>query len=929
MSRNAYALEEDRPSERSRWPPLTRMLMSGEMNAETKREYNWKEKYNKWMVNEGYRRFFVFVFAAIHAMVFAFGFMNYQLKDNLQNGRDTFGLTYPIARAAALVLHFDIAVILFPVCRTLISLARKTPLNGIIQFDKNITFHKMTAWSIVFFSWVHTIAHWNNFAQIAAKNNLGFVGFLLANFATGPGWSGYVMLTALMAMAITSMEKFRRANFERFWYTHHLFVIFFLFWSIHGAFCMIKPDFAPFCVSIGSSAIGVFWQYWMYGGYIYLAERIAREVRGRHKTYISKVVQHPSNVCEIQIKKEHTKTRAGQYIFFCCPEVSLWQYHPFTLTSAPEEDYISIHIRMVGDFTKAVGKALGCEVDRPRGGAKKDTSQVIGVNKSSPDATTVDPALRRVLPRVYIDGPFGSASEDVFKYETAVLVGAGIGVTPFASILKSIWYRMNYPQKKTRLRKVYFFWVCRDFGSFEWFRSLLLAIEAQDMDNHIEIHTYLTAKIQADDATNIMINDANADRDAITGLRAPTNFGRPNWGAVFRSIRKIHSPGASGVFFCGPKGLGSSLHVKCNEYSDPDWSYLYLHSPQSAAEITKTPNPAIMRVAFFSTKHYDEEAFNKVNESLGSPLEITYLQASLNLSTVALAKGHKAVSLFVNDTADAEVLKALSELGVEIIALRCAGTDNVDLPTADTYSITTLHVPSYSPHAVAEFAIGLLLTLVRKYHKAFNRTREGNFSLSGLVGFNLHGKTVGIIGTGQIGLLVAKILSRGFGCRVVAYDLYPNEEKAVEYGFSYKSRDEVLKEADILSLHCPLTPSSHHLLNDETLALTKPGVVIINTSRGGLIDTKSLIRFLKSGHIGALGLDVYEGEKEYFFRDGSRGVIQDDDLTRLMSFYNVVISGHQAFLSREALEAIAEASVGDVVKVGRGEEVERRAKVKS
>ncbi|KFX98507.1 hypothetical protein O988_04301, partial [Pseudogymnoascus sp. VKM F-3808] len=715
MSRNPYALE-DRPSERARWPPLTRMLMSGEMNAETKRDYNWKEKFDKWMVNEGYRRFFVFVFATIHAMVFAFGFMNYQLKDNLQNGRVTFGFTYPIARAAALVLHFDIAVILFPVCRTLISLARKTPLNGIIQFDKNITFHKMTAWSIVFFSWVHTIAHWNNFAQIAAKNNLGFVGFLLANFATGPGWSGYVMLTALMAMAITSMEKFRRANFERFWYTHHLFVVFFLFWSIHGAFCMIQPDFAPFCVSIGSSAIGVFWQYWMYGGYIYLAERIAREIRGRHKTYISKVVQHPSNVCEIQIKKEHTKTRAGQYIFFCCPEVSLWQYHPFTLTSAPEEDYISIHIRMVGDFTKAVGKALGCEVDRPRGGTK-DASQVVGVNKASPDANAVDPALRRVLPRVYIDGPFGSASEDVFKYETAVLVGAGIGVTPFASILKSIWYRMNYPQKKTRLRKVYFFWVCRDFGSFEWFRSLLLAIEAQDMDNHIEIHTYLTAKIKADDATNIMINDANADRDAITGLRAPTNFGRPNWGAVFRSIRKIHSPGASGVFFCGPKGLGSSLHVKCNEYSDPDWSHLpapinqcmcitwqafnlggcetYVTilgglSPITTAsfirllirhiqpdishltsiEAITMADSAKMKVAFFSTKHYDEEAFDKVNESLGSPLEITYLQPSLNLSTVALAKGHKAVSLFVNDTADAEVLKELANLGVEIIALR-------------------------------------------------------------------------------------------------------------------------------------------------------------------------------------------------------------------------------------------------------------------
>lgn len=177
-----------------------------------------------------------------------------------------------------------------------------------------------------------------------------------------------------------------------------------------------------------------------------------------------------------------------QYIFLCCPEVSIWQYHPFTLTSAPEEDYISVHIRAVGDFTKALGKAVGCNFDKPRG-EKGGSSAVVGVNENEESKTAVDPALRRTLPRVFIDGPFGSASEDVFKYEVAVLVGAGIGVTPFASILKSVWYRMNYPKEKTRLRKVYFFWVCRDFGSFEWFRSLLLAIEAQDLDNHIEIHT--------------------------------------------------------------------------------------------------------------------------------------------------------------------------------------------------------------------------------------------------------------------------------------------------------------------------------------------------------------------------------------------------------------------------------------------------------
>ncbi|KAM3442952.1 hypothetical protein NHJ13734_002096 [Beauveria thailandica] len=566
----------DRP-ERSRGTPLTRMLMNGEVSMEKQLDLTSREKFDRWMINEGYRRFFVFVFVLAHGLIFAFGCVHYGLKDSLAGPRSIFGFTFTVARASALVLHVDVGIVLFPVCRTLISLLRQTPLNGVVQFDKNITFHITTAWSIVFWSWVHTIAHWNNFAQVAAKNKLGFYGWLLANFASGPGWTGYVMLLALMGMVVTSVEKPRRANYERFWYTHHMFIVFFFFWSLHGAFCMIQPDVAPFCTSIGASAIGVFWQFWMYSGFCYLAERVAREVRGRHKTYISKVIQHPSQVCEIQIKKEHTRTRAGQYIFFCCPAVSLWQYHPFTLTSAPEEDYISIHMRCQGDFTMAVSAALGCEW----GGKKGDASKVVGVEgpAAAGDASTgssgVDPALRRVLPRVYIDGPFGSASEDVFKYEVSVLVGAGIGVTPFASILKSIWYRINYPQQKTRLSKVYFFWICRDFGSFEWFRSLLMAVEAQDVEHRIEIHTYLTAKIKSDDATNIMINDADAEADAITGLRSPTNFGRPNWDMIFKGIRKLHAPGETGVFFCGPKGLGSSLHVYCNKYSEPGFSFVW------------------------------------------------------------------------------------------------------------------------------------------------------------------------------------------------------------------------------------------------------------------------------------------------------------------------------------------------------------------
>lgn len=463
---------------RTRTTPLSRLLLSGEVSGEAPRNLSLSEKLDRWMVNEGSRRILVGVFVLVHAMIFTFAFINYQLKDNLTQARATFGLTYPTARASALVLFVDIALILFPVCRTLISLLRQTPLNGIVQFDKNITFHKLVAYSIVFFTWVHTISHWNNFAQLAAKQHLGFVGFLKINFMTGPGWSGYVMLFALMAMLFTSIEKPRRANYERFWSIHHLFIVFFMFWSIHGDFCMIKADNPPYCFGTG-----VFWEYWMYGGFAYLLERILREIRGRHKTFVTKVIQHPSNVVEIQIHKERTKMRAGQYIFLCCPEVSIWQYHPFTLTSAPEEDHLSVHVRMVGNFTKSLGKALGCDLDAKPAANRADRTK-------SRVVSMAPGGFQKMLPRIYIDGPFGSASEDVFKFETAVLVGAGIGVTPFASILKSIWYRMSNPSaaSPSRLRKVYFFWVCRDFGTLEWFKSLLQAIENQDKDHNIEIH---------------------------------------------------------------------------------------------------------------------------------------------------------------------------------------------------------------------------------------------------------------------------------------------------------------------------------------------------------------------------------------------------------------------------------------------------------
>ncbi|KAI0315860.1 NADPH oxidase isoform 2 [Amylostereum chailletii] len=551
-------------TERRRLQGLQRSNTSGPRSTPYKPS-GWQDKWDRWMINEGGRRIFFFVWIFFHVIAFVFGMIHYRLKDNLVGSNTTFGPTFPIARSAALVLHFDVIFILLPVCRNFISMLRRTPLNHVIPFDKNITFHKATAWSIVAGSVIHIVAHMVNFSELAmidpdAKTGgEKFVAFLLANFTTGPGLTGWIMTAALGIMVWFALEKNRRAHFERFWYSHHLFIVFFINWQLHGMFCMIKPDRPPYC---SFNTIGVFWRYWLVGGVIWISERVLREVRSRHRTYISKVIQHPSKVVEIQIKKEKTKTRAGQYIFINCPQISYFQWHPFTLTSAPEEDYISVHIRVVGDFTSALAKSLGCDFDtKDKGGAAG--GKVVG--------TMQNPPLNRVLPRIMVDGPFGSASEDFLNYETVLLVGAGIGVTPFASILKSIWYRMNNmnSSKPTRLSKVYFTWVIREFGVAEWFHSLLHAIEEQDTQNRIEINIYLTAKIKEDDMNNIIVQDVGAEKDAITSLRAPTHFGRPNWDRVFGSISEKHPETDVGVFFCGPAVLSRSLHKMSNKYSTP------------------------------------------------------------------------------------------------------------------------------------------------------------------------------------------------------------------------------------------------------------------------------------------------------------------------------------------------------------------------
>jgi D-lactate dehydrogenase len=316
-----------------------------------------------------------------------------------------------------------------------------------------------------------------------------------------------------------------------------------------------------------------------------------------------------------------------------------------------------------------------------------------------------------------------------------------------------------------------------------------------------------------------------------------------------------------------------------------------------------------MRVAVFSTKPYDRE-FLARHAALRGAHVFTFLEPRLGLETAPLAHGHEAVCAFVNDDLRAPVLDVLHAGGTRVIALRSAGFNHVDVARAEALGMVVVRVPAYSPHAVAEHTIALILALDRKIHRAFARVREGNFALEGLLGFDLFGKTAGVIGTGQIGRVVVQIL-RGFGCEVLAHDPYP--DPAVEaLGARYVPLDDLLHRSAIVTLHCPLTPQTHHLIDHDAIARMQRGVMLINTSRGALVDTRAVIAALKSGRIGHLGLDVYEEEADLFFEDLSSRTLQDDVFARLLTFPNVIVTGHQAFFTREALDAIASTTLANI-----------------
>lgn len=314
------------------------------------------------------------------------------------------------------------------------------------------------------------------------------------------------------------------------------------------------------------------------------------------------------------------------------------------------------------------------------------------------------------------------------------------------------------------------------------------------------------------------------------------------------------------------------------------------------------------KIAFFDTKPYDRASFDEVNQRYG--FDIVYHKGQLNRNNVILTKGMDAVCIFVHDSADAEIIREMADNGVKLLALRAAGFNNVDLGASEG-RIRVVRVPAYSPYAVAEHAVALMLALNRKIHRAYWRTRDGNFSLHGLMGFDMNGKTAGIIGTGKIARILIHIL-KGFGMNILANDVYPDERFAREAGFTYVPLEELYKRSDIISLHCPLTEQTRNMINEESIAMMKESVMLINTSRGQLIHTNALIEGLKSKKIVAAGLDVYEEEEDYFYEDKSDKIIDDDVLARLLSFNNVIVTSHQGFFTREAMRNIAETTLQNI-----------------
>jgi NADPH oxidase len=459
--------------------------------------------------------------------------------------------------------------------------------------DENIWFHRQVAYSMLFFSIVHTTAHYVNFINVERVQVRKQTAQMI-HYTQPGGITGHFMLLIMVLMYTTAHHKVRQQCFEAFWYTHHLAFFFMIGLYTHATGCFVRdsvdPDsIATFPFYSTNHCIGYLsWRFIIWPGILYFGERVYREIRARRATRLSKVLVHPSGAMELRIVKPSFKYTPGQWLFIQVPEISKFQWHPFTITSAPEDPYVSVHIRQVGDFTRGLGDRLGVGpsvVARMTQEAIKGAEKKDGYVSSRGDFVEIDGASS--LPHVRIDGPYGAPAEDVFNAEVAILVGAGIGVTPFASILKHIWYR----QKRGNLgvlRRVEFFWVCRDAPSFGWFQSLLQEVEAAQADpNFLRINIYLTQKIGEDMLWNIAVNDAGADYDPLTLLRSRTMFGRPDWQTIYGQMRQAiesgqYIPGSKSqlktkvaTYFCGPSVLAKAIKDACKQHTSSNVDFTF------------------------------------------------------------------------------------------------------------------------------------------------------------------------------------------------------------------------------------------------------------------------------------------------------------------------------------------------------------------
>ncbi|KAJ5823650.1 Riboflavin synthase-like beta-barrel [Penicillium robsamsonii] len=520
-------------------------------------------------------------FWGLHIGLFALGWYLQATNPKLA-GLNILNYSVWISRGAGLVLSVDCTLILFPMCRNILRWLR--PQIRWLPLDESAWFHQQVAYAILVFTAIHTAAHYVNFYNVE-KDQIRPELAVEIHFAQAGGITGHVMLLCMMLMYTTAHHRIRQQAYETFWYAHHLFIPFMLALYTHATGCFVRDTASPISPFAGKQfwdhCLGYEgWRWELVIGGLYLIERLYREIRCRRLTVITKVIRHPYAAMEIQFHKPSMKYKAGQWVFLQVPDVSSTQWHPFTITSCPFDPYLSVHVRQVGDFTRALGDALGCGPAQAKDLEGLDPNGMYEV------------ALQngQTMPAIRIDGPYGAPAEDVFENEIAVLIGTGIGVTPWASILKNIWHLRSSPNPPRRLRRVEFIWVCKDTSSFEWFQALLSSLEAQSANvaahdgstEFLRIHTYLTQRLDADTAANIYLNSVGQALDPLTELKSRTNFGRPDFKRLFTAMKLgllnqsymtgLQNSGTTeiGVYFCGPNTAAMQISDAAKSSSTKD-----------------------------------------------------------------------------------------------------------------------------------------------------------------------------------------------------------------------------------------------------------------------------------------------------------------------------------------------------------------------